>query len=422
MISLTVWLRGATVWAALSVVGMTAHAETAPGLTNADRGNGAHDEPNARSDLLLNRALAEALLARRVGNTGVAIQRLRDIVRARPDAIRARRILANLLFETEQYESAEFHFHRLAEDDPKNRASYNRALRVISARKPFGFGFSGSIVPSTNINRGTGLDTFSTSFGDFIINDESQATTGVGLALTGRAFRRFQVADHQRLQFDAFAIGRLYDKSEFNQHSYALRATWSHTKDRRSWAIAPEYSRAYVGSDLSYDRYAIKVSRGVPLGKRNALHLTARAEHRDYATSTYLTGQRYEVEASLRRRLNPRTSVEVSAAYKRGEPEAERFQYDGVEIGARVSRAFENGIQLGVGLSHEWRPYRGNFTGVTFPRDDKILTADFTVFNDRWTIRGAAPTFSCTYSRAASNIAFYDHSVQECNIGLTRAF
>lgn len=415
-------LRRAIVALLASILATPAAAQSVPDLVLAGRFDDARAELDARGASPLDRAFTEALIARRAGNTGEAIARLRNIVRARPDVVPARQLLANLLFTTGQYEAAEFHYRRLVEDDPENRAGYNRALRAIAAQKPFGFGLSGALVPSTNINRGTNSDIFTTGFGDFVIADESQSATGVGLAVTGSVFRRFQLADDRQLQFDAIVGAIVYEQAEFNQHSYTLRATLSQSRDTRGWSIAPEYTRAYLAGALSYNRYALRLARAVPLGEDTAFRLSGLAEHRDYTTDTFLTGQRYEVEGTLRRRLDPRTALEGSLAYKLGETEAERFRYNGIEVGARVARAFESGLQLGIGLSHEWRPYRGDFTGVDFPRDDRILSVDFTVFNDRWTISGAAPTYSCRLTWATSNIAFYDYDVAECTIGFTRAF
>jgi len=415
-------LRKALLVVAASILALPAAAQSVPDLVQAGRFDDARAELDARDASPLDRAFTEALIARRAGNTGEAIARLRDIVRARPDVIPARQLLADLLVATGQYEAAEFHYRRLVEDDPENRAGYNRALRVIAAQKPFGFGLSGALVPSTNINRGTSSDIFSTEFGEFVISEESQSTSGVGLAVTGSAFRRFQLADDRQLRFDAVAGAIAYEQAEFNQQAYTLRATLSQSRENRSWAIAPEYTRFYLAGAPSYDRYALRLARAVPLGEDTAFRLAGLAEHRDYATDTSLTGQRYEIEGTLRRRLDPRTALEGSLAYKLGETEAESFRYNGIEIGARLARAFESGLQLGLGLSHEWRPYRGDFTGVDFPRDDRILTVDFDVFNDRWTVRGAAPTLSCRLAWATSNIAFYDYDVAECTIGFTRAF
>jgi len=399
-------------------------AQTVPELILAERYDDARSALDAQGASALDRAFAEALIARRQGDTPGAIARLRDILRQRPDLVPVRRLLANLLAETGQYEAAEFHFRRLVEDDPvpANRAGYTAALRRIAALKPFGFSASFAFVPSTNINRGTSSEIFQSDFGDFLIDEGSQSTTGIGFAFSAGAFRRFELDGGNRLQFDASTSAILYGAPEFNQHSFTLRATLSRDEGGGGWAVAPEYSRVYLAGELNHTRYGLALARAVQLDDDIALRLRATAEHRDYPTDTFLTGQRYEAEATLRRRIDPRTALSGSVAYKLGETEAERFQYNGIEIGARLDRVFESGLQLGLGLSHEWRPYRGDFTGVSFPRNDNVTTLDASAFNDRWTVQGAAPTVSCRLTVAQSNIAFYDYDVQECTIGFTRAF
>jgi len=402
----------------------SAHAQTIPELVLEERYNEARAALAERNASALDRAFTEVLIARRQGDTPGAIARLRNILRARPDLVPVRRLLANLLAETGQYEAAEFHFRRLIEDDPvaANRAGYTRALRRIAALKPFGLSASFAFVPSTNINRGTASDIFRSDFGDFIIDEDSQGATGIGFAFSAGAFRRFELEGGNRLRLDASTSAILHGAPEYNQHSFTLRATLSREDSGEGWAIAPEYSRVYLAGALNHTRYGVALARAVQLDDDTALRLGVTAEHRDYPTDTFLTGQRYEAEATLRRRLDPRTALSGSVAYKLGEPEAARFQYNGIEVGAELTRVFESGVQLGLGLSHEWRPYRGDFTGVSFPRNDNITTLDASVFNDRWTVRGAAPTVTCSLTFAQSNIAFYDYDVQECTIGFTRAF
>ena len=404
----------------------TAAAQTpnAGALIRAGDFDGARANLEARNASPLDRAFAEALIAQRQGNTPGAIARLRDILRIRPDLLPPRQILANLLAQTGQYEAAEFQFERLRDIDPNpnNRARYNRALRRLFALKPFGFTASGAVVPSTNINRGTTTEIFPTDFGDFVIDEDNLDTTGIGLSLNLGVFRRFELPGGQRFQIDAKTSVILYDKSQFNQHSFTLRASVSDTNDGKSWSVAPEVSRSYLAGARYYDRAAITLARGWTLNPETALTLSGNVEYRDYTTSENLTGPRYELQGRVRRLIDARTAVEGSLAYKRGETQSDAFKYNGYEVGARITRAFRNGIQLGLGAEYEYRPYDGDFTGVTFPRTDNIAAVDFSVFNDRWTVGGAAPTYSCKLTWAQSNIAFYDYDVQECSIGFTRNF
>ncbi len=386
-----------------------------------DAARAALDAQNATP---LDRRFAEALIAQRQGNRPQAIAHLRDILRVRPDLVVPRRLLADLLAQSGQYDAASFQFERLRDIDPNpdNRAGYNRALRRLFAQKPFGFTASGALVPSTNINRGTTTETFETGFGDFVIDEDNLGTTGIGLSLNLGVFRRFELPGGQRFQIDAKTGLIIYDKAQFNQHSFTLRATVSDSKDGKSWSVAPEVSRTYLAGERYYDRLALSLARGWTLNPKTGFTLIGRAEYRDYTTSPTLTGPRYEVEGRLRRLIDARTVVEGSLAFKRGETESDAFKYNGVEVAAKITRAFQNGLQLGVGVGYEWRPYDGDFTGVTFPRRDNIASIDFSIFNDRWTIQGAAPTYSCKLTWAQSNIAFYDYNVQECSVGFTRNF
>jgi len=63
---------------------------------------------------------------------------------------------------------------------------YSEALR---AARPVGASFEIAVAPDTNINRSTKSDTLGTVLGEFDIDDDSKATSGIGLSLHGQAYR-----------------------------------------------------------------------------------------------------------------------------------------------------------------------------------------------------------------------------------------
>ena len=69
---------------------------------------------------------------------------------------------------------------------------YSAALR---AQKPLGASFELAIAPDSNINRATRSDTLGTVLGDFTLNQDAQARSGVGLALRGQVYGRLCATD-----------------------------------------------------------------------------------------------------------------------------------------------------------------------------------------------------------------------------------
>ena len=369
-------------------------------------------------------AVAEALIDHHRGERDGAIRRLRAILRDYPGLIPVRQLLANFLAAKGDFEAAEFHYERLVELDNNTdrRRSYRNALNLIRSKKPYGFTSSFAIVPSSNINRGTSGSVFRTSIGDFDIDPESKGKTGVGLALNVGAFRRFSLPDAGRLRFDLKLGGVIYTDSQFNQGHVTTSLTYGKSKSGKFWSVTPELRRVWLDASPYYDLGAVTLNWGMRLNQKTGLGLGFRAEHRDYNTATYLSGERYQVGATLQRRVSPRVSVQGSLTLATSEAKAARFQYDSIKLGAGATRSWGSGLRVSAALSHEIRPYRGDFTGVTFPRDDRITSIDVRVVNDRWTFGGAAPTYSCRLTWAKSNIEFYDYDVQECTIGFTRQF
>ncbi|HEX9806736.1 MAG TPA: tetratricopeptide repeat protein, partial [Alteraurantiacibacter sp.] len=61
---------------------------------------------------------------------------------------------------------------------------------ALTAQKRTGGSFEVAIAPSTNINSATSSDTLGTIIGDFILDEDAQAKSGVGLSLQGQAYHR----------------------------------------------------------------------------------------------------------------------------------------------------------------------------------------------------------------------------------------
>ncbi len=138
-----------------------------------------------------------------------AVALFRRILQARPEQILVRQALVRALVAQQSYEAAEFHLDELIERDESERniAQYRTMQRRILNDKPYGITGSFSLVPSSNINRGTTNRVFSTGVGDFTIVEESQEKAGTSVNLTVSAFRRFQLNEESTLTLTGTAKG-----------------------------------------------------------------------------------------------------------------------------------------------------------------------------------------------------------------------
>ena len=82
------------------------------------------------------------------------------------------------------------------------RDGYRRFLAMIRRRKPFGVSGYFSMLPSTNVNRGTAETVFQTSIGEFAIDESSQAMSGLGLVVGFSGYGRHALSGDTRVAFN----------------------------------------------------------------------------------------------------------------------------------------------------------------------------------------------------------------------------
>lgn len=87
---------------------------------------------------------------------------------------------------------------------------------ALSAAKPVGGSIELAIAPDTNINRATKSDTLGTIIGDFTLDRDAQAKSGIGLTVRGQAFLRQAVSSHANLLARLSTSADLYRTSAFD--------------------------------------------------------------------------------------------------------------------------------------------------------------------------------------------------------------
>lgn len=404
-------------------------AATLDAQTVADH---AGQDPRARSQpgavlaerQLVDEAFAKAAQLERQGRTSDAIRLYRSIVRAVPGHIPARRRLVSLLLKTGNIEAAEHHLEALLEldPDPEYRAGYGRIAARLAARRPYGVSATVSLLPSSNVNRGSGRSIFESDLGDFVIDESGREQSGIGVAFSLSGFRRYVVWGGSTLRLDLGGSAQLYEEEEFNRAAVSAGATLQVPLRAGNWTYGADFARVFSGGDVEYDAIGAVLGRLIVVDRARAIRLSARAESRNYDQADYLDGERYRLSASFQNRFSPRLAAEISAGLNIGELNASHYRYDGREIGARLHLSRPSGVRTSIGLIHEHRPYRGNFTGVSYPRTDDITTLELTFMNDSWEILGSSPVLRCRSVWSSSNVSFYDYTVRECAISLTKRF
>lgn len=363
------------------------------------------------------------MLADKLQRYGDAAIEFRKILDERPKAGRVRLELARMHAQMGNPGAAAREL-RAAEAGglpPEVQRAVRFYANAFEAQKPFGYSIGIAIAPDTNINRATRSDTLGTIIGDFTLDDDAQAKSGIGLALRGQTYLRAPISAKSRLLLQVSGQGDLYRQSEFNDVILGLQA-------------GPE----------------------VRLGK-NRVYLGGSATWRWYGGRPY--SQTLGLSASLRRPAGPRGQLQFEAGLARDDNRFNDFQdatvytlsvgYDraftatsggGVSLNGSRNAARDPGYAMTSGgaggyLFKEFGPVTAVFNlGYNhIEADQRIFLYPRRRIDNRYsaglgiTLRNLrfgnfAPLARVRFERNKSTVEIYDYSRFSGEIGVTAAF
>jgi tetratricopeptide (TPR) repeat protein len=292
---------------------------------------------------------------------------------------------------------------------------------ALEDQKPFGYSLGLSIAPDTNINRATKSDTLGTIIGDFTLDNNAKAQSGVGLALQGQAYGRLGIDQKTRLLMSLSGQGSLYRQSQFNDVIVALQAGPERVVGKgRINLNAVATARWYGGSAFSRT-YGGSGSWRHPWGKKAQIRLSGGIAHDD----------------NLRNDLQDATNYSLSAEYDRAFTASfgGGLQFSGARSAATDPGYSTASGNAGIYLFREF----GSITGVLnlgyghLETDRRLFLYPRRRIEDRYsaglalTFRSLrlgqfAPLAKLGFERNKSTIEIYDYSRFSGEIGITASF
>lgn len=353
-----------------------------------------------------------------------AIRAFRQVLQIDPNYINARRELAHTLLLNRDYGPARFHFDELLRIDQNDqmRDGYRGFLNVIDQNKPVGFSGYFSILPSTNVNRGTTNTVFDTNLGQFVIDPNSQAESGVGVQLGFSGYFRHLTSPTSRISLNWGVSGTRYEEERYNSAVGNLAVSYEQITQSGSWFVSPYFRKTWREDDADNDAHGLRFGLTHRLNDQNRLGFSFSHEYRDYAVQDYQDGTFASASVSLSHQINPSLSISGGIGFERSAPEAEHLQYDGGKLFAELSKAWEGGLQTSFGIEYGIRDYVGDYPLTSSPRDDDFYKISIGVQHSRIDIQGFTPRLSCSHTVNQSNVAFYDFNATECQATISRNF
>ena len=276
----------------------------------------AHD-PNkqVRAEALFRHA---KLLAK-AGQLESAATLFRTLLDERPDAIGARLELARALDLMGDKDAAWRELRSAQASGLPSRVArlvdrYSDALR--SAR-PMGASLEITIAPDSNISRSTRSDTLGTVLGDFEIDDDSKAKSGLGLALRGQAYRRFGLGEGSSILVRASGFADLYKKSEFNDIALDVAAGPEFLAGRSRVQLELGATQRWFGQDPYLRSARVKGTWTLPVDGRSQLRIGASATLNDNQQNDLQDGKRFSGEIAFERALSASMGAALSLSADR---------------------------------------------------------------------------------------------------------
>ncbi len=372
----------------------------------------------------LHRTHLEGLIARQQGRNADAVALFRSVLVIDPDFVAARVELSRTLLAMRNFEGAAHHLDILALNANDGIHSLAQSgLDHIRANRGYGAQMHFSIAPSSNLNRGSGHQTFNAGGLAFAIDPGSRQTAGMGVTIGASAYNSFILGNGQALVASASAdLTTDIEGSRAEQISLNAGLSWQGRVGGARFAIGPIINATFSAFEPHLMRYGLSGDFAASAGAQNLVGLSFTALGQDYASETYRNGFRVLAGAQLTHAFMPalRASVETGVDIER--TQSAHLDRNGIYGEVRVERDWRGGFSTSISARYAREQYLGNYPGTGAPRVDDRLSAGVTVSNSQIDLGGFTPTLGYSYTRQFSNVSFFDHDSHDVTFGLTKAF
>lgn len=363
------------------------------------------------------------MLANREGRLRDAAIQLRRILDERPKAARVRlelariqALLGNLGAARREMRAAQA--GGLPPDVERMVRFYAAALK---ATKPFGGSFDLALAPDSNINRATRSNTLGTVIGDFALDENARARSGLGLAVRGQAYMRAPIDRNATLLVRLSASGDLYRDTQFDDvllgllagPEYALgsdRLTFGFGPTWRWYGLAP-YSTSLGGT----------VNFLHPMGKTTQGHVEGGITHTANHRNALQTGDVYSLSGGLDRAFSSRFGGGFQVFANRNK--ARDAGWSDVTAGMSAYAFREIGRTTAV-ISASYSRLEADDRLFLYRHrraDERVAISASTTWRAlQW--KGLAPLTRLRWERNRSSVEIYDYRRLAAEIGITAAF
>jgi tetratricopeptide (TPR) repeat protein len=363
------------------------------------------------------------MLADRQGKPREGAVELRRILDEKPAAARVRLELARLQALLGDLGAArrELRAAQAAGLPPEVERAVRFYAAALQANKPFGGSIELALAPDSNINRATRSDTLGTVIGNFALDDNARARSGLGAALRGQVWWRQGLDSNASLLARISTSASLYRDPQFHDVvlGFQLGPEFRAGADRLSLSAGPTW-RWYGAQPFSHS-FGGEAALLHPIGGKAQARIALGITHTTNLRNALQTGNTYALTTGLDRALSARFGL-------------------GAALSATRTKAADPGwSDASGGLSaYAWREAgRTTFVATVgynrleaderlflYPRRrvDNRLTASLAATWRAIQWKGFAPLTRVSWERNRSTLELYTYRRVAAELGITSAF
>jgi len=434
------WLTVLAFAGASSALGQTAPAP-APRLTTAqlfaladaarDRGDyltaerayralSADRDADMRSEARFRLAM---MLADREHRYREAAVELRHILDEKPGAARVRLELARIdaLLGHISEAGRELRAVEAGGLPPEVEQTVRFYAQALDARRPVGGSVELLLAPDTNINRATNSNTLGTVIGDFTLNRDAQAHSGIGAATRGQAYARLGLSDKISLLARLSGSANLYRSSRFDDVVLApqIGPEFGAGPDKVTLGVGPAWR--WYGTHIYTTSLAASANWQHIVGRRGQLRIDAAVAHVRNHFDDLETGDAFSLSVAVDRAFSARFGGGLQIFASRQDARNAGYATTGGGIGGYLFREIgKTTVAANLTYSHMEADRRL----ALFParRIDNGYSAMVSGIFRQVRIGAISPVIRLRYERTISPVQLYDYRRFAGEIGITTAF
>ena len=380
-------------------------------------------ESDPNPDIRREARYRQALVLEATGRNRDAAVLLRQVLDEKPDAAATRLKLAAILqrMGDEQGALRQLRSLRTIDLPPTVARFVDRLSASLQAGKPLGFQLELALAPDSNINRATRSDTLGTVFGDFVLDEEAKARSGIGTNIRAMGQARTHLGRKLGIVARSSVEARLYRDKEFNDISFDLSAG-------PEWQLGGNRLTAEVG--LTKQWYGMKsFQRGLRVAGSVTRSIGAVAQARldvgyrvaDNQFNALQDGHGVSARLRFERALSPVTLVSASVGGDRFKAEDDAYSTSyftgGLTVYREVGRmTLSAGVEVGRLKADE------RLQLLPEARSDRLLRLQLGSVFRKFTVGGFAPLARLVIERNNSTVEYYDYTRRRAEFGIVRAF